>query len=539
MNPLTCDWDVAKFLIFSGNGEPLIYYSHLTSIAIFLGLLGFTFLKLKSWPKAPFRLMALSYVIWLFCDLVLWANERPDNVIFFWTILNLVEPLIFVFAYTYFLQFVDGKALGVKTKWVLFALLIPTLIMAPIGLSVVGFDMTSCDRDVVEGIAAYYNYFLEALFLVLILAKTARQYFVLKLQKERSKLLLITAGIALLMISFLVANFLGTITGDYVTSQYGHIAVPIFATFLAYLTIKYESFEPRILIIDTLVVTLFILMLSLLFVRDANYQFYANLLAFVILIPLGYSLMKGIRVEVRARKEIQKLANQLQLANSQQVILIHFITHQIKGFIAKSRNIFSLLLDGDYGVLPDTAKAAAQTGFESGTKGAQTIQEILNAANIKSGKIAYAMEAVDLKELVAGVIHDLEPLAKQKGLSLTSTLAPVSYTGDRAQLVNAIKNLIDNSIKYTQKGTVSVSLAQTEGTIRLEVIDTGIGITPEDMKNLFTEGGRGKNSQKVNVESTGFGLYIVKNIIEAHKGKVWAESEGEGKGSRFIVELPA
>ncbi len=68
--------------------------------------------------------------------------------------------------------------------------------------------------------------------------------------------------------------------------------------------------------------------------------------------------------------------------------------------------------------------------------------------------------------------------------------------------------------------------------------DSGIGITPEDMKKLFTEGGHGKDSTKVNVESTGFGLYIVKSIIEAHKGKVWAESEGAGKGSRFIIELP-
>ena len=58
------------------------------------------------------------------------------------------------------------------------------------------------------------------------------------------------------------------------------------------------------------------------------------------------------------------------------------------------------------------------------------------------------------------------------------------------------------------------------------------------MAHLFTEGGHGKESQKINTESTGFGLYIVKNIIDAHKGKVWAESEGAGKGSRFFVELP-
>ncbi|MDE1919073.1 MAG: HAMP domain-containing histidine kinase [Patescibacteria group bacterium] len=68
--------------------------------------------------------------------------------------------------------------------------------------------------------------------------------------------------------------------------------------------------------------------------------------------------------------------------------------------------------------------------------------------------------------------------------------------------------------------------------------DTGIGITEEDKKRLFTEGGHGKDSQKVNVHSTGYGLFIAKNIVEAHGGTIRAESEGAGKGSTFIVELP-
>lgn len=535
-----CEWDVAQWLIFSTNGEPLIYYSHLTSIAIFLGLLGFTFLKLKQWPKGAFRLMALAYVIWLFCDLVLWANENMEHVLFFWTIINLVEPLIFVAAFAYFTQFIDGRPLSSKSRWGIFALLLPTLVMAPIGLSVVGFDYTSCDRNVIEGIAAYYNYFLEALFLGLVLLKTVLVFTHKTYKGKRVRLLLVSIGTSLLLFSFLLANFLGTFTGDYVTSQYGHIAVPIFAAFLAYLTIRYESFEPRILLIDTLVVSLFILLLSVLFATDDSYQLYANILAFLVMMPLAYSLMTGIRKEVRARKEIQALATNLEIANKQQVILIHFITHQIKGFVTKSRNIFSLMKDGDLGPVPETMRPMIEEGFKSDTKGVNTIQEILNAANIKSGKVAYNKEQFDLKALVDEIGTDLKSAADAKGLSLVLQTGsePLLYPGDKGQLVNALKNLIDNSIKYTPKGEVTVSLAQDGKTVRFMVEDTGVGITKEDMKNLFTEGGHGANSAKINVESTGFGLYIVKNIIEAHNGKVWAESDGEGKGSRFIAELP-
>ena len=106
---MNCEWDTAKFLIFSNNGIDLIYYSHFTSIAIFAALLLLTFLKLKPWPKNAFRAMAISYILWLACDLILWGNEKPDHIMFFWTIINLVEPLIFAAGYAYFVAFIGKR----------------------------------------------------------------------------------------------------------------------------------------------------------------------------------------------------------------------------------------------------------------------------------------------------------------------------------------------------------------------------------------------------------------------------------------------
>jgi signal transduction histidine kinase len=200
-----------------------------------------------------------------------------------------------------------------------------------------------------------------------------------------------------------------------------------------------------------------------------------------------------------------------------------------------------MLLEGDFGPLPDTMKPMIEEGFKSDTKGVATIQEILNAANIKSGKVSYTRAEFDLKALIEEIGNDLKPAAEAKKLTLNLVLGqnPLTVVGDRAQLVNAYKNIIDNSIKYTPSGSVTVTLTKREETSVLKVEDTGVGITPDDMKKLFTEGGHGAESQKINTESTGFGLYIVKNIIDAHKGRVWAESDGPGKGSRFIIELPA
>lgn len=242
----------------------------------------------------------------------------------------------------------------------------------------------------------------------------------------------------------------------------------------------------------------------------------------------------------RLYQELESLNGQLTDANDKQVALIHFITHQLKGYVAKARNIFSMMQEGDYGEVPESMKPIVSEGFESSTKGAQTIQEILNAANIKSGQVTYANLEFDFKALMNSIVESLKSNADAKGIVLTITEpeAPVMFTGDQTQMENAIKNLIDNSIKYTPQGSITVTLTQDAEKIRLVTQDTGVGITSEDMARLFTEGGHGTDSQKVNVDSTGFGLYIVKNIIEGHKGKVWAESEGAGKGSKFIVELP-
>ena len=110
--------------------------------------------------------------------------------------------------------------------------------------------------------------------------------------------------------------------------------------------------------------------------------------------------------------------------------------------------------------------------------------------------------------------------------------------GDEVELGQAVRNLIDNSIKYTPQGSINLQLTTNNGKILFTIHDTGVGISEELKPKLFTKGGRDKDSQKINVNSTGFGLAFIKGVVEAHKGRVWAESRGVGKGSSFYMELP-
>ncbi|MEK7194146.1 MAG: HAMP domain-containing sensor histidine kinase, partial [Patescibacteria group bacterium] len=106
------------------------------------------------------------------------------------------------------------------------------------------------------------------------------------------------------------------------------------------------------------------------------------------------------------------------------------------------------------------------------------------------------------------------------------------------QLREAVKNLINNSINYTEKGGIKVDIVRKGNKVLLSVKDTGIGLGKDDKARLFQSGGRGKDSLKYNINSTGYGLAFVKGVVEAHKGRVWAESAGLGKGSHFYIELP-
>jgi signal transduction histidine kinase len=112
--------------------------------------------------------------------------------------------------------------------------------------------------------------------------------------------------------------------------------------------------------------------------------------------------------------------------------------------------------------------------------------------------------------------------------------------GDEEKLKQLVfRNLVDNALRYTPGGTIRIETARVRDRIRISVADTGVGISKEDMARLFTPGGKGAESSAINPESTGYGLASAKEVVEAHGGRIWAESAGKGAGSEFIVELPA
>ncbi|MEK9181720.1 MAG: HAMP domain-containing sensor histidine kinase [Patescibacteria group bacterium] len=242
----------------------------------------------------------------------------------------------------------------------------------------------------------------------------------------------------------------------------------------------------------------------------------------------------------RLYKEVDGLNIDLQDLLKQRESLVHLVTHKVKGSFTRTKYIFAGMLDGTFGEISPEVKKRAEQGLESDNMGIETVDLVLSVANMQKGTVKYDMKEMDFKEIVQKTVSEKSIAVGMKGLKIETAKKEDSYRvlGDAFWLKEAINNLLENSIKYTKKGTITVGLEKSSDKVVLSVRDTGVGITAEDKNILFTEGGRGKDSVRVNVDSTGYGLYSVKLIVEAHKGKVWAESEGEGKGSTFFIELP-
>ena len=546
-----CEWDTVRLFVFSANVfDPFIYYSHITPLilSVLVGIYVIWKNPHELINRILFTITAL-FSAWVFFDLIVWATDRPDLTIFFWSTVNLIEPLIYL-ACVYFIQvFITKKDTTLKSKLFLTLPMLPIIFLTPTDFSLIGYDLSNCDRDALEGPLALYGYVVEVFYVLYIAVFSIEAFTKTREKSDRHQILLATTGILLFLLTFVWGNIVGSFSDDWRLPQWGLFGMPVFIAFLSYLIVKYELMSIKVLGAQVLVLSLVALIASeLLFVTNLTNQVLVSV-TLALAIGFGFFLVRSVQKEVRQRQLIQKQEEELEVMNAQQVNLLHFISHEIKGYLTKSEAAFAAITEGDYGVISDQLKTMSGAALTDVRKGVSTVMDILDASNLKKGTVAFKKAPFDFRRAVETIITEQQVPAKEKNLVIEVQIADGEYRmeGDEEKVrEHVIRNLIDNAIRYTPAGSIRVELSNdgpsTElgvNKIHFSVKDSGVGITPEDMSHLFTEGGHGKDSLKVNVHSTGYGLFIAKQIVEASGGTIRAESEGAGKGSRFIVELPA
>lgn len=532
-------------LIFSNSTPTLLYYSHIPVIftAILIGLLVFS--KNKSLESKLLLSVVSIFSLWNFIDLINWTNVDSRIIMVSWSFMNftyiLVPALTLYFSYV-FLERKDPRA------W-LFSLgvlpLFPFLLLLPTNLNLTGFDLSICEAN--EGGLTVYFRGLQAVYFVwltLFLLYECRKNWWL----NRRQALLLSLGTGFFIMSFYTGNLVADVLGTWEYEQYGLFGMFVFMAFLVVMIVKYEAFNIKILAAQALMGAFIILIGTEYFFIVSTSGLILTTITLFIAIIFAYFLIRSVKEEIKRKEELQKISDSLAIANAELRRLdnaksefISIASHQLRTPLTAIKGFVSLLLEGAYGRLEPSVSDTLNKVYLANNRLMNLVENLLNISRIEAGRIQYQFASAHIEDILTELRDVFVLAAHAKGLKLGITLPkdPLPMLQiDSAKIREAISNIIDNSIKYTEKGEVAVKAGKAGDRVVVTVSDTGVGVDADDLPHLFKKFERGKDAAKVNVSSTGLGLYVGKSFIEAHGGTISVESAGRGKGTCFTISLP-
>lgn len=255
-------------------------------------------------------------------------------------------------------------------------------------------------------------------------------------------------------------------------------------------------------------------------------------LTLLVMIFIGALLFKQSESERRENRKLEKMNKSLTDQGATKDEFLSFATHQLRSPLTSIKWGLGALKESFSKEMVD--KLLTTTDDLIGT-----VNDLLDISKIEQGGLVMKKEEFDLHDAVGRIVEEFRPAAEAKGLHLTFTGANTAcfVKADETKLRQVFVNLVDNALKYTKTGSITVSFSATPHTAMIEVTDTGPGIAANELSGLFLKFLRGA-AGKASEAGSGLGLYLAKRIVEAHAGSIEAHSDGLGKGSRFVVSIP-
>jgi GAF domain-containing protein/anti-sigma regulatory factor (Ser/Thr protein kinase) len=245
---------------------------------------------------------------------------------------------------------------------------------------------------------------------------------------------------------------------------------------------------------------------------------------------------------VRLFDEIQEKSRQLEEASKHKSQFLANMSHELRTPLNAILGYTELIADGVYGDTPEKVQTTLKRVITNGKHLLGLINDVLDLSKIEAGQLTLSLTDYSMKDVVHNVYGAVEPLASEKKLNFKIEVAPdlPPAHGDERRLTQVLLNLVGNSIKFTDEGSVTIKTSLTDGMFSVAVVDTGPGISEEDQKKLFQEFQQADSSTTKKKGGTGLGLAISKRIIEMHGGRISLESRvGEGSTFTFMVPVRA
>lgn len=316
-----------------------------------------------------------------------------------------------------------------------------------------------------------------------------------------------------------------------------NFTVVLYPIIMAYAMLKHHLFEVKVVTAELLVVSILLAQGAEVFFARSQTEVFLRVIVFCVTFGLGSFAIRSVLREASVTEELRRLDR----AKSE---FVSIASHQLRTPLGTIKGYISLLQEGEYGTLGPKPTEALTIIDTVTNQLAKLVSELLDLSRIEAGHLQYRMAPFDLVALVQEVLRELRPKAENATVTVRLDEVPgypLQVLGDADKIREVVRNLVDNAIKYSHpSGVVVVTIRQnrTLQVVRLSVQDTGIGMSTDELRQLFTKFSRAKEAARLDPNGMGIGLYFVKRIVEDHKGRVWAESDGPGKGSTFVVELP-
>ena len=242
----------------------------------------------------------------------------------------------------------------------------------------------------------------------------------------------------------------------------------------------------------------------------------------------------------RLHDELRQANEQLKALDKLKDDFVSLASHELRTPMTAIKSYTWLVLNNKAGPLDPKAKEYIDRVYQSSERLIHLVNDMLDISRIESGRVQLRIVPFDVSKLFEDIKNEFQARVAEKSLMLETTCdTTITVQGDREKIHQVLENLIGNSLKFTPpEGKIVVSAKRVDSTIEVSVHDTGKGIDPQDKQRLFKKFGSITTSLiSIPEKSTGLGLYICKQYVELHGGKIWAESQ-EGKGSTFTFTLP-
>jgi len=440
-----------------------------------------------------------------------------------------------LFAYFFILYFpYESKRYPILDKIVSFTWILLFFLSVFTNLIIKNIEFKEWGADIVFGAGGNIFLIASALTLILIVGQLFKKYSILS-KEDKLKVQYFLIGSLFFVLFNIVFNVVSPIIlGSSKYYNFGDYSAIFLLGFTAYAIIKQELFGIRVVLTQALVGVIAIVLLAQAVTATNWLEFGWKFLIFLVFVYFGYLLIKSVILEIKRRQEIEKIDK----AKSE---FISIASHQLRTPLTAVKGYISMILEGTYGQLAEKQTKPLENVYQSNERLIRLVNDLLNLSRLDAGKIEFSPELISLEEIVSDIIEELKINAEKKGLYIKMVKPPEPLPKimvDQDKLRQVILNIFDNAIKYTKEGGVTFELKKLDEQEEIKVSDTGEGMDEGELNSLFQMFSRATAGTQLHAEGAGLGLYVAKQFIEMHGGKIWAESPGKSKGSTFYIQLP-